>query len=107
MERPDEDRLAELLADIIVLLLAHEVYDALRDNTLIAIPKAGGDVRPIGMDLLFENYQKHTNTSRVLRILSIALTFVIFNMGSILKVRKRLFMLFATPWKNIPNMTFS
>jgi hypothetical protein len=54
IERPDEERFAELLADILVLLIdvtevPTEVYDALRDNALIAIPKGNGDVRPIGM----------------------------------------------------------
>ena len=54
IDRPDEERFAQLLADIVVLLLdvndvPTEVYDALRDNVLIAIPKGGGDVRPIGM----------------------------------------------------------
>jgi hypothetical protein len=54
IERPEEERFATLLAQIVVLLLdtrevPAEVYDALRDNSLVAIPKSNGDVRPIGM----------------------------------------------------------
>ena len=49
----DENQFAQLFADIIVLIIddkvPKEVYDTLRDNELIALPKSNGDVRPVGM----------------------------------------------------------
>jgi hypothetical protein len=50
---PDEEEFADLLASIIGLLLhtsaPPEIYEYLRDNEIIALPKANGDIRPIGM----------------------------------------------------------
>ena len=55
-QAPDEDEFANLLADILVLLLdvkaPAELYLVLRDNELIALPKDDNDIRPIGMGLV-------------------------------------------------------
>jgi hypothetical protein len=52
-EHPGQQEFANLLANICTLIMdgdaPREVYDLLRDNELVAIPKSNNDVRPIGM----------------------------------------------------------
>ena len=52
-QAPDEDEFANLLADILVLLVdvkaPEELYQVLRDNELIALPKKDDDIRPVGI----------------------------------------------------------
>ena len=55
-QAPEEDEFANLLADILVLLVdvkaPEELYQVLRDNELIALPKKDQDIRPVGMGLV-------------------------------------------------------
>ena len=52
-QAPHEDEFANLLAEILVLLVdvkaPEELYQVLRDNELIALPKKDDDIRPVGM----------------------------------------------------------
>jgi hypothetical protein len=73
-DKSDENEFAEALASILTLIIDVEAplefYDSVRDNELCAIPKPNGDIRPLGMGVVFRKlcsiiFLTYTNTTDI------------------------------------------